>query len=192
MIAPGRACGAYADGSCAGNRSLHGTGRKELYSASARFPNSVQMGSCTVTRNTLHKLISALSSKNNLTIPIGERPFNLDLVNQCFDTGIHVPSSQESLSMLHELRDGVSPISDTLLEYGSDKSDCLRLVENETPSESFLGERAGLKYGQHPRIYHDWMENGPGGGGACPVLLVRFSWFGTKPVTRLLSPSPLS
>ena len=38
-------------------------------------------------------------------------------------------------------------ISDALLEYGSDESDRLRLVEGETPSESFLGERAGLEYG---------------------------------------------
>ena len=54
--------------------------------------------------------------------------------------------------MLHELCDGMPPIPDTLLEHGSDESDCLCLVEGETPSESLLGERAGLKYGRHPRI----------------------------------------
>ena len=145
MTAPGRACCAYADGSGVGNRSFDGTGRKEPYRASARLPNSVQMGSCTVTRNTLHKQISTLSSEGNSSIPIGKCPLDLDLVNQCLDTGVNVPPSQQSLSVLHELRNGVPSISDTLLEHGSDKSDRLRLVEGETPSESLLGERSCLK-----------------------------------------------
>ena len=119
-------------------------------------------------------------NKSDLIIPIGERPLDLDLVNQCLDTGKNVPSSQEGLSVLHELCDGVPPISDPLLEYGSDKSDSLRLVEGETPSESFLGERAGLEYGRHPRIQRDWMVNGPDGGRACPVPLGQSSWFEIK------------
>ena len=92
--------------------------------------------------------------------------------------------------MLHELCDGVSPISDTFLEHGSDESDCLRLVEGDTPSEPFLSEGAGLKHGRHPRIRRDWMDNGPGGGEAYPVPSERSSWFGIKPAVRLLSPYP--
>lgn len=92
--------------------------------------------------------------------------------------------------MLHELCDGVSPISDTLLEHGSDESDCLGLIEGEAPSKSFLGEGASLEYGRHPRISRDWMVNGPGEGRVCPVPLGRSSWFEIKPEIRLLSTSP--
>ena len=47
--------------------------------------------------------------------------------------------------MLHELCDGMSSISDTLLEHGSNESDGLCLVEGETPSESLLSEGACLE-----------------------------------------------
>ena len=91
--APGRALCAYADGSCAGNRSLDGTGRNEPYNASARLPDSVQMGVWTVTRNTLPKKINMLSSDSNLSVPIGERSLDLDIVNQCLNARMDVSSS---------------------------------------------------------------------------------------------------
>lgn len=190
MIAPGRACGAYTDGSGAGNRSLDGTGRKEPYSASARLPSSVQMGSCTVTRNTLHKQIGTASGKGNSIIPIGECSLDLDIMDQGLNARMDVVSSQQSFSVLHELRDGMISISDTLLEYGSYEGDCLRPVEGETPSESFLGERASLGHSQRSFAIHSEMANGPGEGGVCPVLAGESSWFGAKNTIRLLSPSP--
>lgn len=186
-MAPGMRWCAYADGSCAGNRSLDGTGRKEPYNASARLPNSVQMGSWTVTRNTLHKRISILLSESNLDVPVWEGPLDLDLVDQCLDTGVNIPPPQKGLSVPHELRDGVPSISDTLLKYGSDESDCLRLVEGETPSKPFLGEGASLKHGRRSCEQRDEMENKPGGGRAYPALVGRSSWFGIKPTIRPLS-----
>ena len=77
-------------------------------------------------------------------------------------------------------------ISDTFVEDGSDKGDRLGLVENETPGESFLGERADLKNGRCPYIQRDEVEDGPGGGRVCPVLVEQSSWFGIKP---LISPT---
>jgi hypothetical protein len=148
MIAPGRACLAYADGSCAENRSLDGTGKKDPYSASARFPDSVQMGSWTVTRNTLQERVSVPSCRIRLIIPVREGSLNLNLVKQCLYTGKDVPSPQQRFSMLHELRDGVLAIPDAFLKHGSDESDCFRLVEDESSSESLLGEGACLKHGR--------------------------------------------
>ena len=61
--------------------------------------------------------------------------------------------------MLHKLGDGVPSISDTLLEHGSDESDCLRFIESEAPRESFLGEGAGLDHGEaRAYIARDGME----------------------------------
>jgi hypothetical protein len=84
-----------------------GPGRKEPCHASARLPNSVQMGSYTVTRNTLQKQISMLPSRDNLDIPIEECPLDLDLMDQCLNTETNVPSSRQRLSVLHELAEGV-------------------------------------------------------------------------------------
>jgi hypothetical protein len=92
--------------------------------------------------------------------------------------------------MLHELSDGMSSISDTFLENRSDESDGLCLVEDETPGESLLSQRACLERREVCCVGCNEMENGPGEGEVYLVPLGRSSWFGIKTITRLLSPSP--
>ena len=53
IIAPGIFSAAYSDMSMTGKRDIGGIGRKDPYRAASMFPDSVQIGSWTVTRNTL-------------------------------------------------------------------------------------------------------------------------------------------
>jgi hypothetical protein len=53
IIAPGIFSAAYSDMSMRGKSDIGGIGRKDPYRAASMFPDSVQIGSWTVTRNTL-------------------------------------------------------------------------------------------------------------------------------------------
>jgi hypothetical protein len=53
IIAPGIFSAAYSDMSMTGKSDIGGIGRKDPYRAASMFPDSVQIGSWTVTRKTL-------------------------------------------------------------------------------------------------------------------------------------------
>ena len=53
IIAPGIFSASYSDMSMTGKSDIGGIGRKDPYKAASMFPDSEQMGSWIVTRNTL-------------------------------------------------------------------------------------------------------------------------------------------
>ena len=63
IIAPGIFSAAYSDMSMTGKRDIGGIGRKDPYRAASMFPDSVQIGSWIVTRNTL-VLVSSYSDSH--------------------------------------------------------------------------------------------------------------------------------
>ena len=76
--------------------------------------------------------------------PVGERPFNLDLMQEGGDAWKDMPPAQHLLAMLHELCDGVLAIPDALLELRRDESHRLGLIELEAAREALLGKGARL------------------------------------------------
>jgi hypothetical protein len=60
--------------------------------------------------------------------------------------------------MLHEVSDGMTSISDKLVEHGSDESDGLCPIEGETPGESLLSKRACLERGHRSFARRDKAE----------------------------------
>ncbi len=79
--APGACFLEYSATSTGGKRSSVGTGRNEPYSAASRFPSSVQIGSCTVTRKTLSSLCDERAGsveESRDSAPVYESPLYLN------------------------------------------------------------------------------------------------------------------
>ena len=76
--------------------------------------------------------------------PVGERPFNLDLMQEGGDAWKDMPPAQHLLAMLHELCDGVLAIPDALLKLRRDEGHRLGLIELEAAREALLGKGARL------------------------------------------------
>jgi hypothetical protein len=57
----------------------------------------------------------------------------------------NVPAPEHGLAVVHQLRDGVLPIPDALLELRGDQRDCFGLVEAQAPGEAFLRKEPGLE-----------------------------------------------
>lgn len=156
-IAPGAFSRDHGAGLTVGKAPLDGTGRKDPYNAASRSPSSVQIGSCTVTRNTLRQTCDIVRRSRMawrderhryaweiLNIPIWERPLDLNIVEKSGNTRKDMFPPEHRLPMLHELGDGMSAIPDTLLQLRCDKSNRFRLVQLQTARETLLSEKARL------------------------------------------------
>lgn len=82
---------------------------------------------------------------NRTGSPIVERALDLDLMEECGHAGKYVPSSENTLAMLHKLGHRMLAISDSLLELGSDQGDGFCLVELESSREPFLRKKPRLR-----------------------------------------------
>ena len=85
--------------------------------------------------------------------PVGERPFDLDLMQEGGDAWKDMSPAQHLLAMLHELCDGVLAIPDALLELRRDESHRLGLIELEAAREALVAESRSI-------------GGGVGGGGS--------------------------
>ena len=88
-------------------------------------------------------LLSQDGKKENS--PVGERPFNLDLMQEGGDAWKDMPPAQHLLAMLHELCDGVLAIPNALLQLGRDESNCFGMIQLHAPREALLREEARLE-----------------------------------------------
>lgn len=79
--------------------------------------------------------------------PVLECALDLYLMEQRWHAGQDMSSSEKRSAVLHQVRDSVLAIADSLLELGSYQRDGLCLVKTEAPGQSLLGQETRLSEG---------------------------------------------
>ena len=112
--------------------------------------------------------------------PIDEGALDLYVVEKDRDPWENVSASEQCLAVLHQVRDRVLAITDTLLELGSNQSDRFCLVQTEPPGESLLCQKSCLeaRLVRRRAASYSVMLYALDAAEACPAPWEKCAWFG--------------